>query len=222
VNHRCTRTIAQTPSIPSREGSGVAIRRSGFTMVEVLLVLALVAVIAALAWPVLQKPFANRRLHTAADVVRTEFCQARVDAMRSGHTFTFRYAPDSDRFCTSPENDPSGTDLPDSDPDFAASGDEDTFGPVDEVPQQPVEKTLPEGVKFVATENAADALAVPDDPESITDVSDGWSSPIFFYPDGTTSDARLMLANDSGYAIELTLRGVTGTVAVGDIIAARE
>ena len=49
-----------------------------------------------------------------------------------------------------------------------------------------------------------------------------WSDPIFFYPDGTTSDAQLTLKNEEGRAIELNLRGLTGTVEVGDILAVEE
>jgi prepilin-type N-terminal cleavage/methylation domain-containing protein len=196
--------------------------RGGFTLVEVMLVLVLMVVIAAMAWPAIQRPFANRRLNVAADVVRSELSQARVDAMRSGHTFTFRYAPESDRFCKALDNDSLGGDLTDIEAEITGSSDEEGLGSMDDVPTQPVEKMLPEGVRFVATENPAEGAAASDTPESQADLTDGWSEPIFFYPDGTTSDARLTLANERGCAVELILRGVTGTIAVSDIIAVRE
>jgi prepilin-type N-terminal cleavage/methylation domain-containing protein/prepilin-type processing-associated H-X9-DG protein len=41
--------------------------RRGFTLMEVLLVLALMAAIAAMAWPALRNPFAGHRLRAAAD-----------------------------------------------------------------------------------------------------------------------------------------------------------
>ena len=41
---------------------------------------------------------------------------------------------------------------------------------------------------------------------------------ILFHPDGTTSDARLVLKNDRGRAMELSLRGLTGTVTVGEML----
>ena len=50
----------------------------------------------------------------------------------------------------------------------------------------------------------------------------GWSDSICFYPDGTTSDVRLVLLNDRGNRVELTLRGLTGTVIVGDVQAPEE
>ena len=51
--------------------------------------------------------------------------------------------------------------------------------------------------------------------------SDGkiWSTPIFFYPDGTTSTAAILLKNESGRCIEVRLRGLTGSGTVMRIMA---
>ena len=38
-----------------------------------------------------------------------------------------------------------------------------------------------------------------------------WSSPIFFYPDGSSSTAAILLKNNAGRCIEVRLRGLTGT-----------
>ena len=38
-----------------------------------------------------------------------------------------------------------------------------------------------------------------------------WSVPIFFYPDGSTSTAAVLLKNENGRCIEVRLRGLTGT-----------
>ncbi len=37
-----------------------------------------------------------------------------------------------------------------------------------------------------------------------------WSAPLFFYPDGTTSSAAVLLKNEAGQCIEVRLRGLTG------------
>ena len=46
-----------------------------------------------------------------------------------------------------------------------------------------------------------------------TAASDGgvWSTPIFFFPDGTTSTAAVLLKNDRDKCVEIRLRGLTGT-----------
>ena len=43
-----------------------------------------------------------------------------------------------------------------------------------------------------------------------------WSQPILFHPDGTTSDASLVLANSRSVAIRVTLRGLTGISQTAD------
>jgi prepilin-type N-terminal cleavage/methylation domain-containing protein len=41
-----------------------------------------------------------------------------------------------------------------------------------------------------------------------------WSTPIFFYPDGTCSTAALMLKNNKDQCIEIRLRGITGLTKI--------
>jgi len=45
-----------------------------------------------------------------------------------------------------------------------------------------------------------------------------WSSPIFFYPDGATSTAAILLKNETGHCIEVRLRGLTGTSIATSIV----
>ena len=46
-----------------------------------------------------------------------------------------------------------------------------------------------------------------------TSAQDGavWSTPIFFFPDGATSTAAVLLKNDRDKCVEIRLRGLTGT-----------
>ena len=83
----------------------------------------------------------------------------------------------------------------------------------------PKEGNLPEGITFYADDPALDAPAGTaaggsDEPPLGAQV---WSDPILFCPDGTTSGARLQLKNDYDCTIELSLRGLTGTVTVGEV-----
>lgn len=99
---------------------------------------------------------------------------------------------------------------------------------------------LPEGVFF------SDTLAVPDeraayylgftvgedehgiqnDPVLNRDTRFGetrskdgthWSTPVFFFPDGTTSTAATLLKNQKNRCLEVRLRGLTGTTSNGTI-----
>jgi hypothetical protein len=42
-----------------------------------------------------------------------------------------------------------------------------------------------------------------------------WGMPIYFFPDGTTSSAVLLLRNDRGLAVAVELRGITGASRMG-------
>jgi hypothetical protein len=44
-----------------------------------------------------------------------------------------------------------------------------------------------------------------------------WSQPILFHPDGTTSDATLVLTNEEQVSIRVTLRGLTGISQTVDV-----
>jgi len=44
-----------------------------------------------------------------------------------------------------------------------------------------------------------------------------WSPPIVFFPNGRTSNARIRLESKTRHFVELALRGVTGTVTVGEV-----
>lgn len=72
----------------------------GYTLLEVLLVLALMVVIASLAAVNLRGGAKQRRLKTAANQIRTAWAQARNDAIKTGRVHVFHYAPQSRQFFT--------------------------------------------------------------------------------------------------------------------------
>jgi hypothetical protein len=178
--------------------------------------MAVVVIITGAAWVGLQRPLARQRLRSAADSVRSEWCQARVDAMKSGHTYAFRYLVHGNRYHLAARDDSSSVgSAPAAQP---AASDEEELG--DEPLPPPVEKTLPEGIRFLPGEVGGGSAAMGDSPGAKpVDAGGDWSDPIYFYSDGSTSDARLLLAADQHSAMRLILRGVTGSVTVEDTTA---
>ncbi|MBN2217459.1 MAG: prepilin-type N-terminal cleavage/methylation domain-containing protein, partial [Pirellulales bacterium] len=63
--------------------------RRGVTLIELLLVLAILALVAATAWPSLERSLADQRLRDAADTIRAEWQHARAQAMSSGVAYQF-------------------------------------------------------------------------------------------------------------------------------------
>ncbi len=190
---------------------------------EVLLVLALMVIISAFAGIALQRPFARQRLRSAADAVQSEWCQARVDAMKSGHTYAFRYLIHGDRYHLGPQEDSAAGDSSSPAAAQASPPDEDELG--DDPLPPPVDKTLPQGICFLGCEGGGDSAADRGagkgaGPETAAaNNGSGWSDPIYFYADGSTSDAQLLVAADGHAAMRLMLRGLTGSVTVDDATA---
>jgi Tfp pilus assembly protein FimT len=65
--------------------------RSGFTLFELMLVLGLLVMIGAIAWPTIQRSYEGIRLKKTAEQVMAAFGHARVLAMSTGVTQTFRF-----------------------------------------------------------------------------------------------------------------------------------
>ncbi len=185
-------------------------KKSGVTLVEVMLTLCLLVIIASLAWPMLDKPFAGQRLRKAAEMVRLEWCRARVEALNSGQTLMFRYTPYEGQFqleaqaCVATTDGGSGLSTP--------------------AQPQTTRRTLPEGITFVSDDTELDmrattAMASESQTTSIDDAD--WSQPILFYPDGTTSTATLTLKNQYDRCVALKLRGLTGVVRIGEVFTSQ-
>jgi type II secretion system protein H len=194
----------------------------GFTLVEVLLVLALMAVISSFAWASLRGTLARQRLKSAVDNVRSEWCAARVDAMKSGHTYSFRYQIHGSRFHLGPQDDASSSDNPAAAPAPGGQSAPSSQDSADDEPMpRPVDGALPQGVCFLPGDG--ELASMGDKPQTGTvNSGEGWSDPILFYADGSTSDASLLLASDRHSAMRVMLRGMTGTVTINDRLAAAE
>ena len=189
----------------------------GFTLVEMLLTMSLLVVLAALAWPSLTRPMANQRLRKAADQVRADLTRARVKAMSSGRPYAFSFLPDADRYSVKAVA--SGDAMADDTSMGGGDFDSGTAGQGGSASERP----LPEGVTFLG------GTADVDDPSTLSTGAGGLGDPsdatfaadvtvgeVRFYPDGTASPARVRLKNEYGRSIELRVRGLTGTVSVGE------
>ena len=167
----------------------------GFTLLELLLVLALIAAITALAIPALRGPLENARLRTAADTLRAAFTRARLDATRAGKIRLFRYELGGARYRVM---------------DWPATESQ----PLDEKWQ-----TLPDGVVFLGGEAQEDSRQLDFSAAPAANAVDeiDFGPALVFYPDGTTSTGQLTLKNQRDRAVTIRLRGLTASVRVGEV-----
>jgi len=170
------------------------------TLLELVLVLAVLVMIAALAVPALDRPLAAQRLKSAADLVRSTLTKARVEAMRGGEVQLFRFLPETGEYQVERF---AGLEGAVEQSGFAAAN---------------LSGILPEGNLFVAADRAETARDQALEMSQASAAGEaGWSQPIMFYADGTTSTALLLLRGEYGMSVELSLRGLTGGVQVSEV-----
>ncbi len=202
--------------------------RRAFTLLELLLVLALLAMMAAFSWPALRGSMGGQNLRSAGDQVRTSWLRARTKAITSGEAMSFRYQPGTGRYRIEQRTEQQillaafsaslgGAGQP-------GGGGSSAAAVPSAAPLPPVEDELPEGVSFGDSEVMADSratrLAAEDRVRSMGDGS--WSEAVLFYPDGTATAARVVLVGARGRAIAIELRSLTGDVRVGPIFSVEE
>lgn len=173
---------------------------SGLTLVEVLLVLALLVVITAVAAPLMQGTFSRASLQNSGDLVRAAWSRARLASMETGQAHIFRFEVAGSRYIIRTL-------------DALGTAEADPAIPVDDTARDASdlirtgEDRLPDGIVFAGANIAASSQVEA----TLGPIPAGaWSAPIVFRPDGTTTDASVLLANDDQQTVRVTLRGMTG------------
>ena len=173
--------------------------RHGFTLLEVLLVLAIIVMLTAMAYPSIEAMYADARLTAAADQIRARWADARTKAIEEGRPYRFavqqdgrfRIAPDAADFWNGGGGDAANSDT--NDPD---------------TPPLVVEEALPKGVNF------ADGGITGSDNSGGGD-GGPWQTVVTFQPDGTASqDVEVIFQADGTRPLQLKLRALTGSVTV--------
>jgi len=85
-------------------------QRNGFSMFELVVTLAIVAIAGAILVPTLRSMMGDNPVKAAADQVKSRWAEARAKAMEQGKPYRFSVTGDN-TFCTAPDDDfdgPSG------------------------------------------------------------------------------------------------------------------
>ncbi len=181
-------------------------RRRAYTLFELVLVLVIVVVMAAIAYPSLDSMYASFRMTQAADQIRARWADARSHAMNEGQAYRFAVIPNKGNFRVAPDT-----------PNYWAGGGE----PAASDPNNPplvIDETLPKGVRFCTTDSwqsaASDAVGDSSLPTGTIDPG-SWSNAVTFLPDGTAKeDVEIVFTARGTRPIVLKLRALTGAVSV--------
>lgn len=170
---------------------------AGFTLVELLLVLALVVLVAAMVAPSLSGTLGRVRLEAAAEAVRTAWVDARLEAIRTGEAVAFQCRLGTGEYTVSKLADAGA----------ALAGSEEV---ADQVTLAIDEHEDLGAVKFVQL-SAGDPLTAAVDPTV--------AACVVFRPDGATDDAWAIVESEDGRRRRITLRGLTGAARIDEVFA---
>ena len=211
-------------------------QHKALTLLEVMLVMAILVIIATLSLQFSSGLVANYRIRQSSEDIRAEWTRLRIKAMEDGHVYCFRFSYGDNQYRVDRVLDVHFTakfDSPDrsqysADPIWDKTIDPDELTEQDyylpDPDFEPAETPIGYSQKTELPRNCffADCYVKPDargryyeGPNNYSYDSGSWSPPILFYPDGTTSTASLLIKNDKSRCIELYLRGLTGGVTVG-------
>jgi prepilin-type N-terminal cleavage/methylation domain-containing protein len=243
--------LSSFPHRPTRRGANRAPRCAGFTLVELLLVMALVVVLLGMSYPTLRRSLGSYRLREAAKTMRVQVARARLAAIESGVPQELCFVAGEGAFRLAPArgyepdvDDAGGAADPDAGPRLTAAGDPRRYGAraIGDSPSSASsmaeEQLLPESIIFAheqpnstsvgvdgaefAPTSLAGQSAADSAGELALDDERNWSAPIVFRPDGTTVDAQFVIANDRNQCIVLSLRGLTGALEQSELQSLEE
>jgi prepilin-type N-terminal cleavage/methylation domain-containing protein len=164
--------------------------RRGYTLLEMLLVLALLVILAALAYPSVDGMYSGIRLRAGADNLRSALAQARAHAMDEGRSYRFAVLAGQGNYRVAPEGSAywgGGASTGEADPDN---------------PPLELEDKLPKGIVFTLDDLGGGGEG-------------GWVPVVTFLPDGTATDDRQFTLRLPGCRpIIVRLRALTGMVTL--------
>lgn len=201
--------------------------RGGFTLLELLLVLAIIALMSAIAAPRISDMFDRQKLRAAANDLRLVWDEARITAMRTGQAQIFNCLPQTGSYTVKPlmlQSD--ATDVGQGATVMLSggvTGETMSNGLLTAADPTVAEtKNLAESITFVSCfvvgNMRAYATAQESQATGIGEVNtQNVGQAVIFYPDGSASTAEVRIQNERGDVRAVQIRGLTGFSRVVEI-----
>jgi Tfp pilus assembly protein FimT len=211
--------------------------RTGFTLLELLIVLGLIVAILGLGFSGIRRLYVRNQLKSTTQHLQNILYKTRLESVKTGQAFVFRYKYDSPVFEILPKDlfdqreqnregsqaiaigsellllQESSSASPEQDSNSLKSATLEPDNTSDIYRQM-----LPNSIVFGSKQ--PDALLTVNENGLLSKqiYRDDWSAPILFFPNGRTSQTTLILRTMSRYRFQqqLTLRGLTGTTKINN------
>jgi type II secretory pathway pseudopilin PulG len=183
-------------------------RRPAYTLLELILVAAVLAMIGAIVYPSLKGMYGYYKVNGAVDTIRAAWASARARAIEEGQPYRFAVISGTGKYRVAPDSDSGWGDSSTASSSNSSTGSNHT-------PPLILEATLPEGVAFSGDGSVPLSGGMPAPAAPPTGGGGGYGPGIVFLPDGTArADARLDFQVRGALPMTLSLRGLTGAVTV--------
>jgi len=183
--------------------------RNGFTLFELMLVMAVMLLIAGIVWPRMLAFYQTNRLKDHARNIHETIAAARLAAIDHGIAYQFFYEPSGRHYLMIPSE------------DQPASGSTDDTGSTFNLPARAGEIPLGFSLSGAGGDEKGGVTLTPqmlkDVPEDIDLSNVNWSQPVVFYPDGSGTDMLVDIVDDRQQYISISVRALTGTASLSTI-----
>ena len=224
-----------TPKRLAAGGRGFSAAR-GFTLLELMIVLAILVMLIALVWPSLRRPVMRSAAQQASRQLVRDLARARMAAIDSGQIVALRFELGGTRYVVKLAEslgDSEGSDG--TAPEVTAEGDAGNASVADTPTDFGFEAQLDEDVVFrdpsevnndelppgsTLREMLEDERQETEEVKPLIDnerAEQAFSTPVFFYPTGRAENAVFVLQGPDGYRVTVKLRGLTGAASIGPL-----
>jgi prepilin-type N-terminal cleavage/methylation domain-containing protein len=178
-------------------------RRTAFTLLELVLVMAVIVALVAITYPSIEPMYRQHRMSAAADQLKAGLLHARAQAVEEGRPYVFAMVPGKGNFRVAPAGQ-----------QFWSGGAAPTEGENGNKPFL-FEDALPRGVYLKESKTDAD----PEDEDTVLEPGtvgpEQYKQLVTFLPDGTADrDYELSLGKKGTASMVISLRGLTGIVTL--------
>jgi prepilin-type N-terminal cleavage/methylation domain-containing protein len=178
--------------------------RDGYTLLEILLVMAIIIMIGAVAYPSIDSWYGSFKVQGGADAVRGAWAEARERAIQDGIAYRFAVVPGSTHFRVAPDR-----------ADYWTGATPEPDDPTN--PPLILERSLPKNVVFNVNGGDNSAPTAPTNEKSSSAEDDPVDTSQYvtltvFLPNGTAqNDVSIRLDAKGASPLTLQLRSLTGT-----------